>query len=108
MAAPTTSSPLRRFADRAFELPIVYRTIQAPFAEAKLAPFFRGLKARSVRSVLDVGCGPGTNAAHFAHLDYTGIDINPDYIASARRRHAGRFVAGDAPNVRKSAACRNE
>jgi SAM-dependent methyltransferase len=95
MAAPPTTSAVRRLADRALELPIVYRSIQAPFAEAKLAPFFRRLKGRSVRSVLDVGCGPGTNSAHFAHLDYTGIDINADYIASAQKRHTGTFVAGD-------------
>lgn len=86
---------LRRLADRALELPLVYRGLQAPFAEAKLAPFFRHVRDRPVRSVLDVGCGPGTNSAHFAHIDYTGIDINQEYIENARARHRGRFVIGD-------------
>jgi SAM-dependent methyltransferase len=96
MSTPPSSSPLlRRFADRALELPLVYRGLQAPFAKAKLAPFFRHVRDRDVRTVLDVGCGPGTNAAHFAHLDYTGIDINASYIASAHRRFPGRFVVGD-------------
>ena len=96
MSATHSPPPLfRRLADRALELPLVYRVLQAPFAEAKLAPFFRRMDRRDMRTVLDVGCGPGTNAAHFAHLDYTGIDINGDYIASARRRHPGRFVVGD-------------
>lgn len=45
--------------------------------------------------VLDVGCGPGTNAAHFRDVLYTGVDINPDYIANAQRRFAGRFLVGD-------------
>jgi len=102
MTAPSSSPPfLRRFADRALELPLVYRGLQAPFAQAKFAPFFRHVRDRNVRTVLDVGCGPGTNAAHFRHLDYTGIDINADYIASAQRRIPGRFVVGDVtdPNV---------
>jgi len=73
----------------------VYRSIQAPFAAAKLAPLLRRAAGRELRHVLDVGCGPGTNAAHFGATDYTGIDINPAYVASARRRFAARFVVGD-------------
>jgi SAM-dependent methyltransferase len=86
---------LRRLADRAFELPFVYRTLQAPFHERKIAPCLRHLALTPATRVLDVGCGPGTNAAHFHGVQYTGIDINPEYIASARRRHPGRFVVGD-------------
>ena len=103
MGVPTYDSPMpslfRRLADGALELPFVYRGLQAPFAEAKLSPFFRHMQGHRLRTVLDVGCGPGTNAAHFAHLDYTGIDINPAYIASASRRHAGRFVTGDVTDA---------
>ena len=68
-----------------------YRAWQAPFAEAKLRPLFAHNDFSRVRRVLDVGCGPGTNAHHFANVDYTGLDINPGYIADARRRH-GRDV----------------
>jgi len=78
------------------EHPLVYRLWQAPFAEKKLAPFFSHNDMRSMRRVLDVGCGPGTNAAHFSQTEYVGVDINPDYIADARRRHPGlRFVVAD-------------
>jgi trans-aconitate methyltransferase len=45
--------------------------------------------------VLDVGCGPGTNTRHFANADYHGIDFNPAYIESARRRHGREFVVAD-------------
>ncbi len=89
------STTLRSIADRLLENPLVYRGIQAPFAEAKLAPFFRRMAGHDLKRVLDVGCGPGTNARHFTHADYTGIDINADYIASASRRFPGRFVVGD-------------
>ncbi len=73
----------------------VYRLWQAPFAEQKLAPIFAHNDLRSVRRVLDVGCGPGTNTHHFAHADYLGIDYNPRYVESARRRHRRTFVVAD-------------
>ena len=73
----------------------VYRLWQAPFAEQKLAPIFAHNDLRAVRRVLDVGCGPGTNTHHFAHADYLGIDYNPRYIESARRRHRRTFVVAD-------------
>ena len=80
---------------RFFELPLAYRLTQAPFAADKLAPLYRHSEVFSFKRVLDVGCGPGTNAPHFSHCDYLGIDINPDYIADARRRHGRRFEVAD-------------
>ena len=74
---------------------LAYRLWQAPFAERKLAPLLRGGELASARRVLDVGCGPGTNARHFAGVEYLGIDHNPGYIASARRRFGDRFAVAD-------------
>ena len=49
--------------------------------------------------VLDLGCGYGDYARHFAgRCRYLGIDHNPDYIATARRMNAGldaEFVCAD-------------
>lgn len=90
----------RRAADRLLEVPVVYRLWQAPFADAKLRPFLERVDLRTVKRVLDVGCGPGTNAAVFRDSDYVGIDVNPDYIATASRKHAGRFVVGDVADER--------
>lgn len=73
----------------------IYRLWQTPFAEQKLAPMFAHNDLRAVRRVLDVGCGPGTNTHHFAHADYLGIDYNPRYIESARRRHQRTYVVAD-------------
>jgi SAM-dependent methyltransferase len=81
--------------DTVMEHTLVYRAWQAPFAERKFAPVIRHNDLGAVRSVLDVGCGPGTNAAHFGGSEYVGIDINPSYIASAQRRYAGDFRAAD-------------
>jgi SAM-dependent methyltransferase len=74
---------------------LAYRVWQAPFAERKLAPLFRHNDVAKARRVLDVGCGPGTNTAHFASADYLGLDFNPDYIESARRRYGRRFEVAD-------------
>lgn len=88
-------SVLRRATDRLLESPLVYRTWQAPFASAKLEPFLARVDLAHTRRVLDVGCGPGTNAPIFAGADYVGIDINPEYIRVASSRYPGRWVVGD-------------
>lgn len=89
---------LRRIADRALEHPLVYRVLQAPFQERKLAPCLGHLSLHRSTRVLDVGCGPGTNTWHFRETQYTGVDINPEYIASAQRRFRRRFLVGDVRN----------
>jgi len=84
-----------RFIDRILEHPAVYSAWQAPFVAQKFAPVERRIANRHVRRILDVGCGPGTNARRFAHADYVGIDINERYLAIARTKYAGRFVQAD-------------
>ena len=80
---------------RLMENTLIYRVWQAPFAERKLAPLFAHNDVARARRVLDVGCGPGTNTHHFAHAEYLGIDFNPAYIESARKRHGREFVVAD-------------
>jgi SAM-dependent methyltransferase len=82
--------------DYLLEQTAVYSLWQAPFAAAKLAPMLAHNDIGSARRVLDVGCGPATNTRLFAHADYLGIDVNPDYIKHARRKHDRRFVVADA------------
>jgi trans-aconitate methyltransferase len=77
------------------ERSFVYRAWQLPFAERKLRPVVSGGDITRARRVLDVGCGPGTNAPHFVSADYVGIDINPEYIESARKRFRRQFIAAD-------------
>jgi SAM-dependent methyltransferase len=78
-----------------FEIPWVYRMWQAPFQEQKFAPLMRHNKMTDVRRVLDVGCGPGTNAPHFKGMEYLGLDINPEYIEQARERYGMKFEVAD-------------
>ncbi len=52
--------------------------------------------------VLDIGCGPGYLAAKIRAEHYTGIDINPNHISTARTRHpAGKysFYCADASDL---------
>jgi len=84
-----------KFAYSVLEQSAIYRLWQAPFANDKLAPLFAHNDLSRVQRVLDVGCGPGTNTQLFNHADYLGIDINPDYIASARKRFGRQFIAAD-------------
>jgi SAM-dependent methyltransferase len=90
----------------ALEHPLVYRAWQAPFEAAKLRPVFRHNDLSRVSRVLDVGCGPGTNARDFRHAEYLGVDINPRYVAEARRRYGREFVVGDVTSWRPAAGAR--
>jgi SAM-dependent methyltransferase len=83
------------------ETSLVYRLWQAPFADQKLAPVRSHADLRGARRVLDLACGPGTNAHHFDPSSYTGVDINPAYIERARDRYPGRFMVADgtAPDL---------
>jgi SAM-dependent methyltransferase len=80
---------------RIMEHTLAYRLWQAPFAERKMTPLFAHTDVARARCVLDVGCGPGTNTHHFRDAEYLGIDMNPAYVASARRRHGREFVVAD-------------
>ncbi len=93
---------MRSITGALLERPSIYRLWQAPFARAKLAPFLRHNDTSGLRRVLDVGCGPGTNAPHFENVDYLGVDINPLYIAYAKQRFGGRFEVADAAELAMS------
>jgi SAM-dependent methyltransferase len=75
--------------------PLAYRLWMAPWAARKLEPVLRNNDVSAIKRVLDVGCGPGTNAASFAHADYVGVDLNEQYIADARKRYGRNFLAAD-------------
>lgn len=51
------------------------------------------VRARAGDRVLDIGCGPADVLQYLPDVDYTGFDINPEYIATATRNYGdrGRF-----------------
>jgi SAM-dependent methyltransferase len=48
---------------------------------------------------LDIACGPGTNLPLFADCDYTGVDLNAEYLNAAQQKGKGRFIHADATQV---------
>jgi len=78
------------------EHPVIYWAWQAPFVKAKFAPIMRNNDMTTVRRVLDVGCGPGTNARMFQGRNYVGLDFNSRYIQMARKNYPGTFLVEDA------------
>ena len=83
------------FKDYLLEKPLVFETWQLPFARQKLRRLLRHSDINGAQSVLDVGCGPGTNTALFSHCQYLGVDVNPRYITIARQRHQRDFLVAD-------------
>ena len=47
--------------------------------------------------ILDIGCGPADVLNYLPTVNYTGLDISPEYISSAKKRFGsrGRFCCGD-------------
>jgi SAM-dependent methyltransferase len=82
---------------RACRLPAVYRATQ--YIAKPTTSRFRSLLRRHVHvaphhRLLDLGCGIGNYCADLGG-DYHGVDNNPDYIATVRRRHSGTFEVMD-------------
>lgn len=87
---------------RAVTIPAVYGAIQnllggGPQGRARLAE--RLFADTAGKSVLELGCGPGTWVPHLGTATrYLGIDWNPRHIDSATREHGSetrRFLCGD-------------
>lgn len=73
--------------DRILSHPAVYRAWQAPLVKQKLAPFLANSSIGPNDRIIDVGCGPGTNAGIFEPKGYVGVDLSPEYVDSARDRY---------------------
>ena len=52
-------------------------------------------------SILDLGCGPASMLPYLGNCGYTGIDLNPDHIAVARRLSSpgATLIVGDAQSA---------
>ncbi|MBI4093733.1 class I SAM-dependent methyltransferase [Candidatus Kaiserbacteria bacterium] len=56
--------------------------------------------------LLDIGCGSGELLEYLpAHVDYTGVDVNPRYIELARKKYGShaRFELIDVNNIERLA-----
>ena len=55
------------------------------------------VKPEAGQRVLDLGCGTADVLEHLPRVDYTGLDVSPEYIEAAKQRYGdrGRFLCGD-------------
>ncbi len=74
-------------------LPIMYRIWQFQFAYQKMKPVRKDQSLAEAVKVLDVGCGPGTNAKYFTHADCLGLDINEPYISTSHSMVYGSLIS---------------
>ena len=86
------------------KVPFLYNAFQAAVGATALR---RKLIENHVRpkpgdKIIDVGCGSAPVLQSLPAVDYIGLDINPDYIAHARRTYGSRgtFIVGQPQSVR--------
>lgn len=79
-----------------------YRLWSAPVNRQKMKAIRHMLEKRdsSEPNILDIGCGPGTNAGIFPDRSYVGLDHNSQYIENAQLKFPNkRFICGDAAQL---------
>src|SRR5207247_2577080 len=84
---------------RCLKVPFLYDLFQGVVgANALRRRIIRNhVRARSGDKVIDIGCGPARVLQSLDDVEYLGLDIDPGYIAFARRTYGdkGTFVVGD-------------
>ena len=82
------------------EKPLVYNAWANTTLIAKMNAIKSIMPPIKGKNVLDIGCGPAMNTALFMNCDYTGIDINPGYIAQAKKKFPDKyFYEQDVTNL---------
>ena len=76
--------------------PFFYSAWQTVFYRQKVRPFLADPHTRVAHRILDVGCGPGTNAGLFIDRDYVGVDCDARYVETAKQKYGDRFVLAHA------------
>lgn len=60
----------------------------------------RELDIQKDDKILDLGCGPGDLSVLFSPENYTGTDINQEYINFARKKYNRNFIKMDASDLK--------
>ena len=86
------------------EVPSVYNVFSAAVGgNALRRSLIRNhVRARSGDKLIDIGCGSAQVLRYLPDVEYLGIDINPEYIAFARRTYGSKatFLVGDTKSLR--------
>ena len=93
------------------KVPFLYNAFQAAVGATALRRRLiqNHVRAKSGDKVIDIGCGSALALQWLPEAQYIGLDINPDYIAFARRTYGskGTFVVGDARSLRADSRFQN-
>lgn len=89
---------------RWLKVPFVYNAFQAAVGAtaARRRLIQNHVRTKAGDKIIDIGCGSAPVLQWLPDVEYIGLDINPDYIAHARRTYGtrGTFVVGDPQSVR--------
>jgi len=89
---------------RWLKVPCLYNVFQAVVGRNALRRRIiqSHIRAKPGDKVIDIGCGPARVLQSLPDVEYLGFDIDPDYIAFARRTYGdkGTFVVGDTRSLR--------
>ena len=88
---------LRKF----LEIGIIYDSFQSFFdGGARKTMVSRYVKPQNNDKILDIGCGTGNIYKYVKNSDYTGIDLNKNYIEFAKSKYKeGNFICDDLKNL---------
>ncbi len=98
-------SQKKTFVYKLLEIPFLYSTFQSVVGATKCRRFIVSNFLSEIRSdvkILDVGCGPGEILDFLPNdIDYTGIDLQTEYIEKAKKRygHRARFYCLDINDI---------
>jgi SAM-dependent methyltransferase len=88
---------------RWLKVPFLYNLLQeAVGGNAARRKLIRShVRAKPGNKLIDIGCGPAQVLPWLPAVEYLGFDVNPSYIAAAKRKHGnkGTFVVGDTKSL---------
>jgi ubiquinone/menaquinone biosynthesis C-methylase UbiE len=90
--------PIQEVADAFDQISLVYDATRDPLSPATVDSMAAQLKARGIRTILEVGVGTGRIAQPLAQrgFEVTGVDASRRMLAVARSKGLVRLVQGDA------------
>ncbi|MBF0363782.1 MAG: class I SAM-dependent methyltransferase [Oligoflexia bacterium] len=97
---------LKILKDKILESPRIYNAWSCSLNKQRLNAIAKilaskGIEAKNI-SILDIGCGPGSNSEFFSNCNYLGLDINPTYIHHAQKKYPQlKFKISDVTKLKR-------
>lgn len=76
------------------QYPIIYTTYQKIVGGYRARKLFveNNVKIKAGQKILDIGCGPGDILNFLPKVDYTGIDLDKNYIEQAKKKYGNKGI----------------